>query len=86
MYFLKFSVYVTPPALVTSTCRLNIANFPFDEKECTLTFARFLNLFNIDQNHFNKYFNLKQISWMYSNEFIVMKANSNLILNSYIRK
>jgi hypothetical protein len=34
------NAYCTPPALLTVACKLNVANFPFDEKKCTLVFGR----------------------------------------------
>ena len=32
--------YVTPPSLITTDCKLNVENYPFDEKICTLTWGR----------------------------------------------
>ena len=35
------NVSCSPPVLVTTACKINVANFPFDEKHCTMEFARF---------------------------------------------
>ena len=31
-----------PPALITTYCELDIANFPFDQKKCELTWASWM--------------------------------------------
>ncbi len=31
---------VTPPAIITCYCPLDVANFPFDEKNCQLKWGR----------------------------------------------
>ena len=36
--------YVTPPAIITCYCALNVDNFPFDEKNCELKWGRLLIL------------------------------------------
>jgi hypothetical protein len=32
-------VYVTPAALIKTACKLNVENFPFDEKICKMTWG-----------------------------------------------
>ena len=32
--------YVGLPALITTACKLNVENFPFDEKTCKMTWGR----------------------------------------------
>jgi len=34
------TVYGSPPALITTSCQLNVDNFPYDEKICTMTWGR----------------------------------------------
>ena len=34
------TVIVSPPAIITTSCSLNIENFPYDEKICTMTWGR----------------------------------------------
>jgi hypothetical protein len=34
------NVYTNPPALITTSCQINIADFPFDEQICNLVFGR----------------------------------------------
>ncbi len=31
---------VTPPAIITSYCALEVTNFPYDEKNCQLKWGR----------------------------------------------
>jgi hypothetical protein len=37
------TILVTPPALITTACKVNVINFPFDEKNCLMQFGRFAN-------------------------------------------
>jgi nicotinic acetylcholine receptor beta-1 len=47
-------VIFTPPALINAACKIDISNFPFDEKNCTLLLSRFyFNSYN-----FNFFFSL----------------------------
>jgi hypothetical protein len=34
------TVYGSPPALITTSCQLNVENFPYDEKICSMTWGR----------------------------------------------
>lgn len=38
------SAFCTPPALITTDCKLNVESFPFDEKICTMKFGRYSKL------------------------------------------
>ena len=31
-----------PPALITTQCKLNIDDFPYDSKHCTMTWGRYI--------------------------------------------
>ena len=33
-------VTCTPTAIITVACTTDVGNFPFDEKQCTMTFGR----------------------------------------------
>jgi len=35
------TVMVTPPAILTTTCVVNMKEFPYDKKECLLQFGRY---------------------------------------------
>ena len=35
-----YKVYINPPALIEASCNINIEDFPFDEQDCSLYFAR----------------------------------------------
>jgi len=35
------NAFCSPPALSTVACEVDVENFPFDEKHCTLKFARY---------------------------------------------
>jgi len=35
-------VYVTPAALIKTACKLNVENFPFDEKICKMTWGSWM--------------------------------------------
>ena len=35
------TVYATPPAIITTSCKLNINNYPFDQKQCKMTWGRY---------------------------------------------
>lgn len=39
-YYPNGSAYCTPPSLITTNCRLNIEDFPFDNKDCEFQFGR----------------------------------------------
>ncbi len=34
-------IVVTPPAIIETSCKLHIGDFPFDKKVCELKFARY---------------------------------------------
>jgi len=36
-------VYVTPAALIKTSCKLNVENFPFDEKICKMTWGSWMH-------------------------------------------
>jgi hypothetical protein len=33
------NVYLSPPSLTTTICKIDVANFPYDEKRCTIVFG-----------------------------------------------
>ncbi len=35
------NIVVTPPAIIETSCKLHIGDFPFDKKVCELKFARY---------------------------------------------
>ncbi len=35
------TITVTPPAILTTTCVVNMNEFPYDKKECLLQFGRY---------------------------------------------
>lgn len=51
------SVYINPPVLITSSCQIQISEFPFDEQNCELVFGRWFILF-----FFTFYFQSNQYS------------------------
>jgi hypothetical protein len=34
------NIYLSPPSLTTTICKIDVANFPYDEKRCTIMFGR----------------------------------------------
>ena len=42
------TVLITPPSLITIGCKLNLGDFPFDEKNCTMEFARYLLILKLN--------------------------------------
>jgi hypothetical protein len=36
------TIYVSPPALITTACKLNVENFPYDQKVCTMTWGSWM--------------------------------------------
>ncbi len=36
------TVYVSPAALITTACKLNVENFPYDQKVCTMTWGSWM--------------------------------------------
>jgi len=51
-------VYVTPPALITTACKLNVENYPFDQKICKMTWGRLEKNFGLNLLIFNYSFTL----------------------------
>lgn len=35
-------VFTTPPVLLTASCKLDMANYPFDERICILKYSRLI--------------------------------------------
>ena len=36
------SIYVSPPAIITTAGKLNVENFPYDQKVCTMTWGSWM--------------------------------------------
>ena len=36
------TVYVTPPAIITTSCKLNVENYPYDQKQCSMTWGSWM--------------------------------------------
>ena len=39
------NIYLSPPSLTTTICKIDVANFPYDEKHCTIMFGRLYNYY-----------------------------------------
>lgn len=37
------TIVVTPPAIISTSCRLNIAEFPYDRKICDIEFGSWMH-------------------------------------------
>ena len=38
--FANGTVFITPPSVITIRCHVDVNEYPFDEKNCTMKFAR----------------------------------------------
>jgi hypothetical protein len=81
------SIFCTPPALIRVACKTDVANFPFDEKNCTLTFGRY----TYNEYLFEGVVSLKKclfnLSWMYPNtEIVLVSPSTEILTDAYIGK
>jgi hypothetical protein len=51
-------IYAATPALITTACKLNVENYPFDQKICKMTWGRLEKNFGLNLLIFNFSFTL----------------------------